>query len=113
MAIQILEKYSEVPFSDKASATLKNMQPLYTGGIVLPEFPSWCMATPEEIKLTQLVQKNTDGRVLDEAGVKNFLLDILEESNKASKNTIALKCLQDSIRIVKGESNSKKRASNN
>jgi hypothetical protein len=107
-AIQILGKYSEIPFSDKASESLKNQQALYSGGIWLPELPSWCMAAPQEIKLNELIQKNTDGRVLDEEDLKKFVLDILDESLKATTNTIALKCLQDSIRIIKGESNNTK-----
>jgi hypothetical protein len=107
-AIQILGKYSEIPFSDKASESLKNQQALYSGGIWLPELPSWCMAAPQEIKLNELIQKNTDGRVLDEEDLKKFVLDILGESLKATTNTIALKCLQDSIRIIKGESSNAK-----
>jgi hypothetical protein len=102
-AIQILDKYSDIPFSDKASEALKNQQSLYSSMMRSPEPPSWCMTAPQEIEILKLIEENTDGRVLDEEDLKKFVLDIVDQSEKATTNTFALKCLQEYIRIFKGE----------
>lgn len=100
-AVEVLDRNADIPFSDKAKASLEKGFPPVRSQFIFPDAPKPCMEAPNENKLHSLIRVSIKNGYADVGDQKQFLLKLSDEAFKADTHASRLKCLQDWIESVK------------
>lgn len=100
-AVEVLDRNAEIPFSKNAKESLEKGFPLVRSQLIFPDPPEPCMKPPETLRLYDLAKSTMTGQYLEIVDQKQFVIDMVNESAKATDAALRLSCLQGWIRDAK------------